>query len=290
MKYWAGNNITINPNYTLITPVYVFDNDKGYNYDRIKNLANNTFKKYTGEISKSSMVKLRFAISLLNYLSKPKKVLNNLTNTYYTFKISFITLTLPSPQNNISDNEIKNKYLNNFLIQSKNKYGMKDYIWKAETQENGNIHFHITTNIYYDHQKLRNLWNKILSNGPFINEFYEKNRHYNPNSTDIHSVKNIVNYENYMVKYMCKKEENRRKIVGKIWDCSNSLNYKNRLLLEDYDSNYEIEKILEEKLSQYKKEKEYCSIYEVRIEELKRLGIRKIDDIIKDWENKIKVS
>ena len=58
------------------------------------------------------------------------------------YKLTFITLTLPSKQIH-SDNEIKSKCLNQFLIELKKNHSVSRYIWKAEKQENNNIHFHI---------------------------------------------------------------------------------------------------------------------------------------------------
>lgn len=289
MKYWAGYQITINPKYTVIFPIYVYDNEIHSNYNPINNLNKPNIKQFTGEISKQSQVKLRYAISLLNYKSKPKKVLNLVTNSYYTFKINFITLTLPSLQGNISDKEIKSQYLNNFLIQLKNKFGVTDYIWKAETQENGNIHFHITTNTYIPHEKLRNLWNRILWKSGMIQEFYKKHNHYNPNSTDVRSVKNIVNFENYLIKYFCKNEKDKRKIDGKLWDCSNSLNYNNRLIIYDFNTNHEINEYLENNFNDFKISKDYCNIYKITLQELKNTKNHTIIDTIKEWEKRIEI-
>ena len=51
-----------------------------------------------------------------------------------------------------------------------------------------------------------------------------------PNTIDIHSVKNIKNLAAYLIKYMSKNEEGRREIQGKIWGCSKNLNYSNKFV------------------------------------------------------------
>jgi hypothetical protein len=288
VKYWAGYKIFILPNYTISIPQYLYDNDPSYRNSKIENLNRTTWAQFSGELSKSSIMKLRYAISLLNLISKPKKVINPTTNKYYTFKINFITLTLPAAQGELSDQYIKSKCLNNFLIQCKNKFGMKDYIWKAETQDNDNIHFHITTNVYIEHEKLKNLWNKILNNTDLIKQFYNKNNHYCPNSTDIHSVKNIVNYESYMIKYFCKNEKNKRKVKGKIWDCSNSLNYTNRLCIDNPDISYEVNEHLSSNYHSVAIAKDYCTIYPVTFENLYKSGNTNISKHLNSWMEKIK--
>lgn len=287
MKFYGNNITTILPEYTIITPKYYYDTDEKYYNRNIENLKNNTFKKYTGEISKQSKIKLKYAISLLIYKSKWKTVLNPTTQKYYKFKINFITLTLPSPQNNISDKEIKNKYLNNFLIQLKKKYGVIDYVWKAETQENGNIHFHITTNQYIEHEKIKNLWNKILYPSGLIEEYYKKHNNRNPNSTDIHSVKNIQHIQSYLIKYFTKNENNRRKIDGKIWDCSNTLNYCNRFIVDNSDNNTEISNFIIENYSNYAIQKDYCTIYKITFNDLLKSGNTNIITKFNKWMEEI---
>ena len=146
-------------------------------------------------------------------------------------QIKFITLTLPVKQMH-TDKEIKRDMLNNFLIQLKRSYGVKNYLWIAETQGNGNLHFHIITNVNIAWQTIRKIWNTILNNYGYIDKFEEKYKHRDPNSTDIHVLKKVRNLSAYLTKEMTKNQKSR-KIDGKLWGCS-----KNLLKLEPYETVY----------------------------------------------------
>ena len=65
----------------------------------------------------------------------------------------FVTLTLPSVQRH-EDNVIKQQILKPFIEELKERYGVKYYFWKAEIQENGNIHFHLIIDHYIHYKKL----------------------------------------------------------------------------------------------------------------------------------------
>ena len=117
------------------------------------------------------------------------------------------------------------------------KYQMKNYIWVAELQTNGNIHFHITTDIYVHYMEIRRVWNKSLELLGYVSEYQETRQNmsfldysywriqggssdqtkieksYNhgqntnwrdPNTVDIKSVKNIKSMGAYLAKYISK--------------------------------------------------------------------------------------
>lgn len=220
------------------------------------------FKKslaYTGLLSKGSAKNLKRAIENLLVLSSEKTAVNHKLNREYKWKINFITLTLPCGQGDWSDKEVKSQCLDTFLKSAKRRFGLGSYVWRAERQRNGNVHFHIATDVYMDHVNLRHLWNHQLEKLGFIDLFANKHGHRNPNSTDVHSVAKIKNLAGYMVKYMCKpaflakcfiaqppwrKPEREVKpnpkakafsklmtleearINGRLWDCSTNLKQK----------------------------------------------------------------
>jgi hypothetical protein len=119
--------------------------------------------------------------------------------------------------------------LNTFLITLERKFKVSVYLWKAESQNNGNIHFHILVNSFIPHQEIRSIWNSILDNLGYIDLFEKKHKHRNPNSTDIHGLykdktgKNIGNIGAYLAKYMSKNEDLKRGIDGRLWGCSDNL-------------------------------------------------------------------
>jgi hypothetical protein len=131
---------------------------------------------------------------------------------------TFITLTLSSRQVHC-DKTIKRECLNHFLIYLKRHYGAVNYIWKAELQKNGNIHYHIITDKYIPHQELRELWNMAQNRLSYVDMFEQ---HRNPNSTDIHSLKRVRNVMSYVGKYMS-KSVTERPICGHVWGRSDNL-------------------------------------------------------------------
>lgn len=152
------------------------------------------------------------------------------------YKLGMITLTLPSMQIH-SDNYIRQNMLHQFLDRLMRSGKITSYIWKAEKQKNGNIHFHIIVNKFVWHHRINTIWNKILKKEGYIERYknnqlfkHEKGftfdasiakfadyktqlRRYNkgmsedwqnPNTTDIHAIKKVKNLKSYMVKYLMK--------------------------------------------------------------------------------------
>lgn len=202
-------------------------------------------------LSKKSAQRIRDYITLLVDTATWKTVYHRDTNMYYRFKINMITLTLPSEQCH-TDNEIHEKCFKTFIRFVKRRSPGFMYVYKAEVQDNGNLHYHLTTNTYIDHKVLRNDWNYYINKLGYV----KRSSTSNPNSTDVHSVKNIDNIADYMVKYMSKKDlytsslarwhkmykkilSNReaeicklpnnyfkhikRRVTIKVWDCSKTL-------------------------------------------------------------------
>ena len=182
---------------------------------------NNTKGKIKGKLSPGAKKRIKKIITV--WLSS---VQFYLMSKNYSLKetgkyIKFITLTLSAPQAH-TDKDIKQKMLNQFLTKLKRKYGLKNYLWIAETQGNGNIHFHIITNTNIHHKLIRDTWNKIQNNYGYIDRFEKKFKHRNPNSTDIHVLKKIRNLNAYLTKEATKGQQNRL-IDGKLWGCNKEL-------------------------------------------------------------------
>jgi len=186
---------------------------------------------YQGLLSESAKKKLKKAIQLIVAIAQPKEAMNFKSGKLFKFKLNFITLTLPSPQKTVSDKEIKH-CLDNWIKRAKRKHNLKSYVWRAERQENGNLHFHIITDTYIHYEKIRNDWNSVINALGFVDRFVEKNGNKIPNSTDVHSIKKIKNLSQYFVKYMSKKhKEGEAPIEGKVWDCSANLKSKDACVM-----------------------------------------------------------
>jgi hypothetical protein len=200
------------------------------------------------DISFHSIRRLKRAFNLLLAISPLQTISHPSLKHPLTFRINFITLTLSAKQAEYTDKQIKRKLLNHFIVEAKRKFKMKHYIWKAEKQKNGNIHFHFNTNVFIHYQELRDLWNNIQNKLEFVNIFNEKFNHSNPNSTDIKAVYKDKDLAAYMAKYMSKSNSHNMSILGKYFDCSRSLKTKKKCQIECYDNDFnELMKLYEKK-------------------------------------------
>jgi hypothetical protein len=159
---------------------------------------------HSGKVSMKGRKRLEKAINWLLYLAKPKKVTDSTTGKKFIFKVNFITLTLPATQTH-TDQQISATCLKNFLDVCRAQCGLNNYVWRAEAQANGNIHFHLITDVYIHHTDIRRWWNQSVELLGYIQEFQKKFHHTNPNSIDVHSVKHINRLSSYLSKYMSKE-------------------------------------------------------------------------------------
>jgi hypothetical protein len=177
---------------------------------------------------------------------------------FFTRKISlnFVTLTLPAEQIH-TDKEIKRVALDKFLQILIKKYGVTTYVWRAEKQKNGNIHFHILINRNIHYTAIRAEWNRCIELLGYVSRYQEKFskmslsdyiKHrkpktneetqrvilsYNkqcsvnwssPNSTDIHKIDKMHKISAYISKYMTKSEKGENlKVEGHLWGRSDNL-------------------------------------------------------------------
>jgi hypothetical protein len=185
-------------------------------------------KNYPGKMTATSRRSMVRAINLLLAISLPKKAVQFKTGKEFTFRVNFITLTLPAPQGDVTDEQLKRGALKSWLEYWRREAKGMSYVWRAERQGNGNLHFHITTDRYILYTDLRDTWNNRLNSLGFIDNFEAKHGHRFPNSTDVHAVAHIRNLASYIAKYMSKQDKDTDAIDGRVWDCSTNLKAKHR--------------------------------------------------------------
>ena len=228
MSVWSIPRVKIEPNGLTITNLTFNDrNYTGSKYTRVANLSSKDLSIYSN-FSDQSKSRLRRAFNLLVATSTPQIGYNHKTQRSFTFLLNFITLTLSAKQGTATDYDIKKLLLNDFLTRLRQQKHLDRYIWRAEPQKNGNLHFHITTNQWFEWQYIRDTWNSTQKKLGYIDLFNEKHNHINPNSTDVHSVSNLRHCGKYISKYLSKVANDSRSINGKIWDCSQNLKTKDR--------------------------------------------------------------
>lgn len=222
MATYIGQNVYIRPNYIVTLPEY--DTERNfYGQSFLDNKRNLKDNKHNGKLSTKSQKELKTVINWLVSASKKKQVYHKETEQYYTFKVNFVTLTLPDTNKTISDKDFKEKLLNPFLTYCRKYHGLKNYVWKLEFQENGKLHAHLTTDSFIYWKDIRKAWNRRLKASGYMEQFTEKFGHDDPNSTDIHSVYKINDVASYLAKYMAKNEQLIKDIKGRIWGCNYEL-------------------------------------------------------------------
>lgn len=176
-------------------------------------------KAYSGKVTNHAAKRIRRAIDILCQKSPTKTIYNPVTKKYFPFKLNFITLTISSKQNVL--NEFSYHNLLKPFLRTMRREGNFRYIWKAEFQKRGQLHYHLATNVFLTWQQIRSTWNKLQRKNKLLESYAKVHHHYDPNSTDIHAIGDKTKTAAYLSKYLCK--DNAQGIKGKVWDCSKDI-------------------------------------------------------------------
>lgn len=177
------------------------------------------YKTYSGKVTSGTQKRIRKAVDMLLQLSPPRLIQNEVTERFEMHTLSFITLTIPGNERHIEAREGNSNLLAPWLLRMKRKANLKTYIWKAEFQKNGQLHYHITTPSWIHYQLIKDEWNALLSKNKLLENWQTEHPGNFPNSTDVHKVYKIKNIAAYLQKYLSKNEQDKE-THGKIWDCS----------------------------------------------------------------------
>ncbi len=254
----------INPTYAVCIPQrlpHLFSRSE----KQIKNEQNLRANKPKEQMSRKAVRRLTNSVNWLVASAKQKWIFDKTTNKRFSFKVNFITLTLPTLDHTITDHQFKKDLLHNFINTCRVAHGLKNYVWKVEAQANGNIHAHFTTDTFIHWKDVRKVWNRILDKKGIIDSYRNKHskmtfedycsvydptnqrdveqlrKSFNqgkatqwsdPNSTDVHAVHKVKDIAAYLAKYMGKNEDDRRAIKGRLWGCSYNLSETNKLIVE----------------------------------------------------------
>lgn len=194
--------------------------------------------QYSGKMTEGARKRMVKAVTMMCMATSPKWVFNEVTGQYHFHRLSFVTLTVAN-SGNMSAREGYQKLLQHFLQWLRRTKGVKMYIWKAELQERGQLHYHITMPDFIHWKEIRDEWNRIQKDAGLLNDFAEQHGHTDPNSTDVHDVRKVRNMAGYIVKEIAKSMQNQDATDGKIWDCSNNLSsakYFSLVMTADHQS------------------------------------------------------
>lgn len=237
---------------------------RGYN-DKSKENLNKGFR--TVGVSKVTSSKIRKHVSVLNLVAKEKEI-EGKYNKKYSVKCRFITLTLCSSQIH-SDQFITKELLGGFLNLCRKEGVLRNYVWRAEKQKRGNIHYHIITDCNVSERLVYKFWVRQLEKYGYLKEYQNKFRNmtfreyeysqkstgasrerllyrYNkgkkldwskPNSTDIKNVEGDKGIEKYLSKYLSKSNNSDNIVRGRVWGCSSGVSLAANTLYKDYEFN-----------------------------------------------------
>lgn len=197
--YISQASIQPNAIHFFSRPVNGYDYGSRHYANRVNLEDNDT----AGQMSYKARKRIQSAIMFLLFKAKPKTTRCHLSGKQFKFLVNFITLTLPAKQVH-SDNEIKRVVMANFLAVMRKQYNLQNYVWRAEAQYNGNIHFHLVTDKYIHYTDLRRIWNNSCELLGYITAFEQKWHHRNAPTEQVKAVKHIRNVASYMAKYMAK--------------------------------------------------------------------------------------
>jgi len=162
--------------------------------------------------STKSMTRLKNAVNWMLLFADKKRVFSKKDNKSFYFRLAFITLTLPSKQQH-PDEVIKEKCLQPFLLWL-HRYYNSLYVWKAESQLNGNIHFHITIDTYVPWKSIRAKWNKLTAKLNYCKVFQDGTNDRGDAATQIKAVLSEKKCANDIGGYMSKKDQVHKKDIA----------------------------------------------------------------------------
>jgi hypothetical protein len=215
---------------------------------------------YSGGMSMGTRKRLAKAVTIMSQAIKPKWIRNPVTNKLDYHQFTFVTLTVASHKN-ITARSAYDALLSHFLdwmtrTVAQENPAAKTYIWKAELQKRGQIHYHITTPAFIHWRDIRRKWNALQREAGLLDDFALEHGHFDPNGTDVHKTQHVKKADRYLIKELGKTisalqleairevrakvaagelpadqadEEIKRikaekiRTVGKIWGCSEDL-------------------------------------------------------------------
>lgn len=150
-------------------------------------------------------------------LMSPKKhVWSKKEKRGFTFRLNFITLTLSDVQVH-TDTHIVTHMLQPFLKWMARSHNAWNYVWKAEAQDNGNLHFHITTNKFIHYDQIKKKWNSLQLAHGYMAKYNAGHSANQAPSTEIKAVKNEKELARYMGKYFSKNDVAAKKVCPHRW-------------------------------------------------------------------------
>lgn len=131
--------------------------------------------------------------------------------------MAFYSISFPK---GLSDQTIR-KIHNTVLTRLRKRNDRFSYIWIAERQRNGTLHFHVLTNTFFNVRIVNYMYAKAIHNQLMKNPESGISFDYKKyNGCDVKKVISIPALSKYLVKYVTK---NNDKMNGLLWNCDSSV-------------------------------------------------------------------
>jgi len=197
----------------------------------IENVGSSGNTAYSGTVTTPAARRLQAAVDVMLQTSR-LKIIHRPGKKRFPFRLGFATLTIPGE---IVDVRLAAKVFASFTAWL--RYTKTSYIWKAEFQQRGQIHYHLILNRYLPWKELQYAWNSRLKKERLLDSYAAKSGHFMPNSVDVRSVKmgQGKSLAKYLAKYLAKGVGgNSPQVIRKWWGCSRNLNAKRFVFEGDY--------------------------------------------------------
>ena len=178
---------------------------------------------YSGRVTIGMRRNLSRCLDLLLSSAKLKYVIEPSTGRRFTFRINFVTLTLSDPTTELTDKFIKKHLLDPFLRRMVYRHRLVSFVWKAERQKNGALHFHIVTDTWLPFKSVQDNWNDIQNKHGLLDAYRAKYKRESPHSTEVKAVHRNKEAKAYLAKYLGKAGDEKAKISGRLWGASFNL-------------------------------------------------------------------
>jgi hypothetical protein len=188
--------LSIVPNFTSHISVKIYRNNEGLV----------TFKTAKSEKSKTIPPIRKSKLSSTQLTNRAKSLIKKCCRIFSSVAkeksgrkmCTMITLSYP---NNFPDDRESKKHLDHFMKRIIRKYPQFVYLWVAEKQKRGAIHYHIITTDFIPKKLINTCWGEIVKKWCDKKGFEFK--------TVLPNIKGVESPEKYITKYLLKDDINR---------------------------------------------------------------------------------
>lgn len=238
---------------------YDSDGRKGLQLFRSLNMKQQQAANYSGRLTAGAKKRLTKAITLMVQGTRRRWIFNPVSKRNQLHQLSFVTLTVAGGNEYLDGKTAYKKLLSGFLQWMRKTKGINTYIWKAELQKSGQLHYHITCPDFIHYREIRDKWNDLQYRAGLLEHHFNKYGNYDPNSTDIHTVHKMNDAAAYMVKEIAKQCQNSAALGGKVWDCSANLSQAKYYTQDFKEDHFRFcEMAVEEKLATKVEGERFC--------------------------------